>query len=74
MEPLLEILGSYAFPIVACAALFWKMDKDQKTTQEYMAKRDELHREEINSLRESLDNNTRVIVKLEAKLGGKDDD
>lgn len=74
MEPLLEILGSYAFPIVACAALFWKMDKDQRQTQEYMNKRDELHREEINSLRESLDNNTRVIVKLEAKLGGKDDD
>lgn len=74
MEPLLEILGSYAFPIVACAALFWKMDKDQRQTQEYMNKRDELHREEINSLRASLDNNTRVIVKLEAKLGGKDDD
>lgn len=74
MEPLLDILGNYAFPIVVCAALFWKMDKDQKTTQEYMEKRDELHREEINSLRASLDNNTRVIVKLEAKLGGKDDD
>ena len=71
MEPLLEILGSYAFPIVACAALFWKMDKDQKTTQEYMAKRDELHKAEIDSLRESLDNNTRVIIKLEAKLGSE---
>ena len=74
MEPLLEILGSYAFPIVACAALFWKMDKDQRQTQEYMNKRDELHREEINSLRESLDNNTKVIVKLEAMLGGRNDD
>lgn len=74
MEPLLEILGSYAFPIVACAALFWKMDKDQKQTQEYMSKRDEMHKAEIDSLRESLDNNTRVIIKLEAKLGGKDDD
>ena len=72
METLLELLGSYAFPIVACAALFWKMDKDQKTTQEYMNRRDELHRAEIDSLRESLDNNTRVIIKLETKLGGSD--
>lgn len=72
MDTLLELLGSYAFPIVACAALFWKMDKDQKTTQEYMNRRDELHRAEIDSLRESLDNNTRVIIKLETKLGGSD--
>lgn len=74
MDQLMEILGNYAFPIVACIALFWKMDKDQKTTQEYMSKRDETHRAEIDSLRESLDNNTRVIIKLEAKLGGSEDD
>lgn len=74
MDQLMEILGSYAFPIVACIALFWKMDRDQKTTQEYMSKRDEMHRAEIDSLRESLDNNTRVIIKLEAKLGGSEDD
>ena len=73
MDELLTLLGNYAFPIVCCAALFWKMDKDQKTTQEYMEKRDELHRTEIDSLRQSLDNNTRVIIKLEARLEGEKD-
>lgn len=68
MDQLLTLIGNYAFPIVCCAALFWKMDKDQKTQQEYMEKRDNLHREEIDSLRESLDNNTRVIISLQAHL------
>ena len=44
MDEILTLIGNYVFPIAACVALFWKMDKDQKTTQEYMEKRDELHR------------------------------
>lgn len=68
MDNLLTLLGNYAFPIVCCAALFWKMDKDQKLTQEYMHERDELHRDEINSLRASFDENTKALVKLLAFL------
>lgn len=73
MEDLLTLIGNYAFPIVCCAALFWKMDKDQKTTQEYMEKRDELHRDEINSLREVLENNTAAILELRASMDKKGD-
>ena len=73
MDQLLTLLGNYAFPIVCCAALFWKMDKDQKTTQEYMEKRDELHRDEINSLREVLENNTTAILELRASMDKKGD-
>jgi len=72
MEDLLTLIGNYAFPIVCCAAMFWKMDKDQQAQQEYMEKRDELHRQEISSLRESLDNNTRVIISLQAHLQEED--
>lgn len=72
MDQFLTLLGNYAFPIVCCAALFWKMDKDQKTQQEYMTQRDELHRDEINSLRQSLDNNTQALIEL--KLHIKDND
>lgn len=72
MDQFLTLLGNYAFPIVCCAALFWKMDKDQKTQQEYMSQRDELHRDEINSLRQSLDNNTQALIEL--KLHIKDND
>jgi predicted glycosyl hydrolase (DUF1957 family) len=73
MDDLLTLIGNYAFPIVCCAALFWKMDKDQKTTQEYMEKRDELHRDEINSLREVLENNTTAILELRASMDKKGD-
>lgn len=73
MDDLLTLIGNYAFPIVCCAALFWKMDKDQKTTQEYMEKRDELHRDEINSLREVLENNTNAILELRASMDKKGD-
>ncbi len=73
MDQLLTLIGNYAFPIVCCAALFWKMDKDQKTTQEYMEKRDELHRDEINSLRQVLENNTTAILELRASMDKKGD-
>lgn len=73
MEEILNLIANYAFPIAACVALFWKMDKDQKTTQEYMTKRDELHRDEINSLREVLENNTAAILELRASMDRKGD-
>ena len=73
MDQLLTLIGNYAFPIVCCAALFWKMDKDQKTTQDYMEKRDELHRDEINSLRQVLENNTNAILELRASMDKKGD-
>lgn len=68
MDQFLTLLGNYAFPIVCCAALFWKMDKDQKNQQEYNTKRDELHRDEINSLRQSLDNNTQALIELKLHI------
>lgn len=54
---LLTLIGNYAFPIVACVALFWKMDKDQ-----------ERHQEEMATLRDSLDANTKAILELSASL------
>lgn len=73
MDDLLTLIGNYAFPIVCCIALFWKLDKDQKTTQDYMEKRDELHRDEINSLRQVLENNTNAILELRASMDKKGD-
>lgn len=70
MDELLTLLGNYAFPIVCCAALFWKMDKDEKNQREYMEKRDELHREEISSLKQSYDNNTAVLIELKTMMKG----
>ena len=54
---ILTLIGNYAFPIVACIALFWKMDKDQQR-----------HQEEMDKIRESLDNNTKIQTELVALI------
>lgn len=74
MDDILTLIGNYVFPIAACVALFLKMDKDQKMTQEYMEKRDELHRDEISSLRAVLENNTTAILELRASIDQKKGD
>lgn len=61
---ILTLIGNYAFPICMCIALFWKLDKDAKDNREAQEKRDQLHREEIQSLRSSLDNNTAALAQL----------
>lgn len=58
---LLTLIGNYAFPIVACIALFLKMDKDQ--TQ---------HKEEMDAIRQSLDNNTKVLTELYTVIKERD--
>lgn len=60
---LLTLIGNYAFPIVACIALFWKMDKDQ-----------ERHQEEMTTLRNSLDANTKAILELSASIKSEEKD
>lgn len=61
---ILTLIGNYAFPICMCIALFWKLDKDAKENREAQEKRDQLHREEVQSLRSSLDNNTAALAQL----------
>lgn len=61
MDDLLTLIGNYAFPIVACAALFWKLNKDQ-----------DRHKEEIDAIRESLDNNTKILTELAAVIKQKE--
>ena len=61
MDDLLMLIGNYAFPIVACTALFWKLNKDQ-----------DRHKEEMGAIRESLDNNTKVLTELAAIIKSKE--
>lgn len=48
-----QLISSVGFPIAACVALFWKMNKE--STQ---------HKEEMDALKESLNQNTLAITKL----------
>lgn len=54
---IIQAIGSLGFPIVACCVLFYTNYKQQ-----------ELHKEEMSKLNESLTNNTAAIVKLSEKL------
>ena len=48
-----QLISSVGFPIAACVALFWQMNKE--STQ---------HKEEMDALKESLNQNTLAITKL----------
>ncbi len=48
-----QLISSVGFPIAACVALFWQMNRE--STQ---------HKEEMDALKESLSQNTLAITKL----------
>lgn len=53
MNIILQAISTVGFPICACGALFWLVNKQT-----------EQHREEINALREVLDGNTKALIEL----------
>lgn len=73
INDILTIIGSYAFPIGMCILLFKKLDSDQQKSMDQMDRRDTLHREEIQSLRSALDNNTAAINALAAQITRNND-
>ena len=50
---ILQAISSVGFPICACGALFWMVNKQ-----------DESHKEEINALRSVLEANTQALTEL----------
>lgn len=58
----IQLISTLGFPIVCCIALFW-----------YMVKQRDLHKEEINELKKSIDNNTIILSRLYEKLGGSNE-
>lgn len=53
----ISLISSVGFPIVCCVYLIYNQGKTE-----------ERHREEVDKLRTSLDNNTRVMNKILRKL------
>lgn len=53
-----QLIGTVGFPIVCCIYLIYTNGKNG-----------EKHDEEIEKLRETIDNNTKAMMKLCAKLG-----
>lgn len=57
-----QIIGSLGFPIVACVALFYQMNKDN-----------EQRREEYQELQKAITNNTVALTELSVLLKGEKD-
>jgi hypothetical protein len=61
MATVSQLVGTLGFPIVACCALYYQLNKSN-----------ERHTEDMNKLSEAVNNNTLVLTKLLSKLGGDD--
>lgn len=48
-----QLIASLGFPIVACGAMFWMVNKQE-----------ERHISEVNSLRNTIEENTQVLASL----------
>ena len=48
-----QMVASLGFPIVACGALFWMVNKNE-----------ERHKEEMEGLRKTIEDNTNVLASL----------
>ena len=56
-EVIINAISTLGFPIIVAGALFW-----------YITKKDEQHRDEMNSLKESLDKNSSVLDELKGLI------
>ena len=57
IQVIAQMITTLGFPIVAAAALFW-----------YVNKKDEQHRDEMKSLKDSLDKNSSVLDELKGLI------
>lgn len=55
---IINIISTVGFPIACCVYLFYSNDKQQKK-----------HEEEIEKLRETIENNTEVMVEIKTLMG-----
>lgn len=83
MEDILNMIGSYAFPIVMCIAFFWYIQVKDKNHKEEITTLDNQHQETYKALTDTIARNTEainniniVVTKLAERIGrdnGKND-
>lgn len=59
IDTIVQIIGSLGFPIVACGALFWLINKQN-----------ERHKEEVETLRNTIQDNTYILAELKELIKG----
>lgn len=58
MQIIGNFISSYGFPIVACGAMFWYMNKERED-----------HKKEVENMTEAINNNTTALTRIMDKLG-----
>lgn len=61
---ILQVIGSYGFPIVACCALAWYFNKINENYRNDLKELNANHKEEVRAMTDAIANNTLVIQKL----------
>lgn len=61
---IMQLIGSYGFPIVACCALAWYFNKINENYRNDLKELNANHKEEVKAMTDAIANNTLVIQKL----------
>lgn len=71
MEQWLQIISTYGVSIAAMIALAVYIVKKDKENQSFINSIMTTHKEEVNELRKTIENNTLVVTKLYERLNDK---
>lgn len=63
MEQLVTLFANYIFPVAMCMVLVWKMEKDQ-----------DRYREDLNTIREVISQNSQILTEIKTMLGDDKND
>lgn len=65
-----QMIGTLGFPIVACGALFWLINKNESARRQDNKFIEDSRREDNSKFVEAINNNTIVMTQVLEKLGG----
>lgn len=68
LNTIISAIGSVGFPIVACIAIAWFFNKVNENYRQDIKELTASHKEEAQSMRDALNNNTLALQKLLDKL------
>ena len=65
---IMQLIGSYGFPIVACCALAWYFNKINENYRNDLKELNANHKEEVKAMTEAIANNTLAKFKEKSKF------
>lgn len=68
IDVIFQMIGSYAFPIVACIAMGLYVKECNKENKDMFNKERDAHKEEVRQITDAINNNTLVMQRLLDKL------